>query len=336
VLSLADLKAQGKELKSNESASLIDLGDGVLGLEFHTKTLNAIDPYIIEMMQRALDELDKPVWVGMVIGNEGEAFSAGANVFTFAMAAQQQLYDELDKGVAHFQNLLMRVRYHAKPIVAAPAGMALGGGAEVVMACARAVAHLETYMGLVEVGVGLVPAGGGIKELLRRNLAPMKTTPQANPQPFVSQVFQTISQAKVSTSAFEAKAMGFLSERDRIVFNRGQLLGDAKREVLNMVRDGYRAPITSKNVYAVGRDGLAMLKIVVNGMRGGNYISDYDVVIGKQLAHVVAGGDLSLGQWVNEQYILDLEREAFINLMKQPKTMERIWSFLQTGKAVRN
>jgi 3-hydroxyacyl-CoA dehydrogenase len=214
--------------------------------------------------------------------------------------------------------------------------MALGGGAEIVMAASRVVAHVESYIGQVEAGMGLIPSGGGVKELLRRGLAPMKTTPQANPQPFVSRVFQTVSQAKVSTSAFEAQAMGFLAESDRIVFNRDHLLGEAKREVLEMARAGYRAPIESRSVYAVGRDGLAALKIVINGMRNGNYISDYDVTVGKQLANVVAGGDLSTGQWVSEQYILDLEREAFVNLARQPKTMERIWSFLQTGKALRN
>lgn len=336
MISLAALKGSHKQLKTNDSASLFDLGDGVLGLEFHTKTLNAIDPYILEMMQSALDELEKPEWVGLVIGNEGEAFCAGANVFTVAMAAQQQMYDQLEQGVAQFQNLLMRIRYNPKPVVAAPAGMALGGGAEIVMAAARVVAHLETYMGLVEVGVGLVPSGGGVKEMLRRNLAPMKTTPQANAQVFVAKVFQTISQAKVSTSAHEALSMGFLSDSDRIITNRDHLLGEAKREVLKMVEDGYRPPIPSKNVYALGRDGLAALKIAIFAMRGGNYISDYDTVIGKHLANVVAGGDLSLGQWVSEQYILDLEREAFVELCKQPKTQERIWSFLQTGKAVRN
>ena len=182
----------------------------------------------------------------------------------------------------------------------------------------------------------MIPAGGGVKELLRRVLAPMKTTPQANPLPFVSRVFQTIAQAKVSTSAFEAQAMGFLGDSDRIIFNRDHLLGEAKREVLHMARAGYRPAVPSHSVYAVGRDGLAALKVVIHGMRNGNYISDYDALIGKQLANVVCGGDLSLAQWVSEQYILDLEREAFVDLTKQPKTMERIWTFLQTGKPVRN
>ncbi len=336
LVSLQDLKAQGKELKANESASLVDWSDGVLCLEFHTKTLNAIDPYILDMMQTALDELEKPAYVGMVIGNEGESFCAGANVFTVAMAAQQQMYDQLEQNVAHFQSMMQRIRYNPKPIVAAPAGMALGGGAEIVMACPRVVAHLELYMGLVEVGVGLVPSGGGVKEMLRRVLAPPMRTPQVSPQPFYGKVFQTISQAKVSTSAFEAQQMGFLSEHDRIIMNRDRLLGEAKRTILQMVADGYRPPVPAKSVYAVGRDGLAALKIAINGMRNGDYISDYDVVIGRHLANVVAGGDLSAGQWVNEQYILDLEREAFIELCKQPKTIERIWSFLQTGKPLRN
>ena len=191
-------------------------------------------------------------------------------------------------------------------------------------------------MGLVEVGVGLIPAGGGCKELLRRIVTPVMRTQGANPQPYVSRVFQAISQAKVSASAFEAQSLGFLSESDRIVFNREHLLSEAKREVLRMVEDGYRAPLPAKNIYAIGRDGLAMLKIVINGMRNGNYVSDYDTVIARHLANALAGADLTLGQWVSEQYILDLEREAFVALLKQPQTMERIWSFLQTGKAVRN
>jgi 3-hydroxyacyl-CoA dehydrogenase len=335
-VSLSALKAQGKELKVNDSASLIDLGDGVLCLEFHTKTLNAIDQYIGEMMQAALDELELPQYAGMVIGNEGEAFCAGANVFTVAMQAQQGQHDDLEKAVAQFQTGLMRIRFNPKPIVAATAGAALGGGAEIAMACAHVVAHIETYMGLVEVGVGLVPAGGGIKEMLRRVLTPAMRTPGVNPQPIVQRLFQTIGQAKTSTSAFEAQSLGFLTDGDRIIFNRDLLLGEAKREVLKLADDGYMPPLPSKNIYAVGRDGLAFLKVVIFGMRGGNYISDYDMVVGRHLANVLSGGDLSLGQWVSEQYVLDLEREAFVELTKQPKTLERIWGFLQTGKVVRN
>jgi 3-hydroxyacyl-CoA dehydrogenase len=335
-VSLGTLKAQGKELKANDSASLIDLGDGVLCLEFHTKTLNAIDQYIGEMMQAALDELELPQYAGMVIGNEGEAFCAGANVFTVAMQAQQGQHDDLEKAVAQFQSALMRVRFNPKPIVAATAGATMGGGAEIAMACARVAAHIETYMGLVEAGVGLVPAGGGIKEMLRRVVTPAMRTPGVNPQPLVQRLFQTIGQAKTSTSAYEAQALGFLGDGDRIIFNRDLLLGEAKREVLKLAGDGYMPPLPSKNIYAVGRDGLAFLKVVILGMRGGNNITDYDMVVGRHLANVLCGGDLSLGQWVSEQYILDLEREAFVELTKQPKTLERIWSFLQTGKPVRN
>ena len=191
-------------------------------------------------------------------------------------------------------------------------------------------------MGLVEVGVGLVPAGGGIKEMLRRVVTPAMRTPGVNPQPYVQRLFQTIGQAKTSASAFEAQALGFLSESDRIIFNRELLLGEAKREVLKLSGDGYRPPLPAKNIYAVGRDGLAYLKVVIFGMRGGNNISDYDMVVGRHLANVLSGGDLSLGQWVSEQYILDLERAAFMALTKEPKTLERIWSFLQTGRPVRN
>ncbi|MBI3733268.1 MAG: enoyl-CoA hydratase/isomerase family protein, partial [Chloroflexi bacterium] len=336
VISLRRLKAQGKELAANESASVVDLGDGVLCLEFHTKTMNAIDQHIVEMFQTALDEVAKPAYAGLVIGNEGENFCAGANLFMVAMGAQQQQFDQLEGTVARFQSLLQRIRFSPKPVVAAPFGMTLAGGAEIVLACPRVVAHSETYMGLVEVGVGLVPSGGGIKEMLRRVLSPVMRTPQVNPQPFYGKVFQTISQAKVSASAHEAQSLGFLSEHDRIVFSRDRLIGEAKRTVLQMAADRYRAPIASKSVYAVGRDGLAGLKLAVNAMRTGHYVSDYDVAIARQLVNVIAGGDLSAGQWVDEQYILDLEREAFIELCKQPKTVERMWGFLQTGKPVRN
>ena len=288
------------------------------------------------MMQFALEELAKPQWAGMVIGNEGEAFCAGANVFAVAMQAQQGQFDDLEKVIAQFQDALQRVRFNAKPVVAATAGAAMGGGAEIAMACARVVAHLETYMGLVELGVGLVPSGGGVKEMLRRVVGPAMRTPGANPQPYVQRLFQTIGQAKTSASAFEAQALGFLAESDRIVFNRELLLGEAKREVLKLAGDAYRPPLPSKDIYAVGRDGLAFLKVVIFSMRGGNNISDYDMVVGNHLANVLCGGDLSLGQWVSEQYILDLERAAFLALTHEPKTLERIWSFLQTGRPVRN
>ncbi|MBI5880173.1 MAG: enoyl-CoA hydratase/isomerase family protein [Chloroflexi bacterium] len=337
IVTLGALKAQGKELKANESASLIDMGDGVLCLEFHTKTMNAIDQNIMEMMGAALDELGKPQYAGMVIGSEGEAFSAGANVGGMAMGAQDgNMAEQVGKAVKTLQDLLMRVRYSPKPVVAATAGMSLGGGAEVAMACARIVAHLETYMGLVETGLGLVPGGGGVKEMLRRTMAPMKFANGVNPQPFVGKLFQTIAQAKVSASAFEARANGFLTDSDRIVFGRDRLLGEAKREVLKLVGDGYRPPLKDKNVYVTGRDGLATLKVAIFGMRGGNYATEYDTVVAKHLANIICGGDLSSGQWVPEQYILDLEREAFVALVQQPKTMERIWAFLQTGRPVRN
>ncbi len=333
VIVLKDLKAQGKEIERNLSASLIDLGDGVLLLEFHTKA-NALDPDIFKMYETALKRLDTD-FDGMVVGNQGEHFCAGANVFNIAMAGQQKMVDMLHEMVKEFQSLMMAVRYFPKPIVAAPFGMTLGGGAEVVMAASRVVASAETYMGLVETGVGLIPAGGGCKELLRRVVNPAMRTQGADPLPFLQRVFEQIAMAKVATSAEEARQMGFLTAADRIVMNPDFLIAEAKKEVLELVRQGYHPPVPEK-IYAGGRDMLAALRIAVWSLREGNYITDHEVKIANHLAYVLAGGDHDRPTWVDEWHILNLEREAFVELAQEPKTLERIWNFLKTGKVKRN
>ena len=333
VIVLKDLKAQGKEIERNLSASLIDLGDGVLLLEFHTKA-NALDPDIFKMYETALKRLDTD-FDGMVVGNQGEHFCAGANVFNIAMAGQQKMVDMLHEMVKEFQSLMMTVRYFPKPIVAAPFGMTLGGGAEVVMATSRVVASAETYMGLVETGVGLIPAGGGCKELLRRVVNPAMRTQGADPLPFLQRVFEQIAMAKVATSAEEARQMGFLTAADRIVMNPDFLIAEAKKEVLELVRQGYHPPVPEK-IYAGGRDMLAALRIAVWSLREGNYITDHEVKIANHLAYVLAGGDHDRPTWVDEWHILNLEREAFVELAQEPKTLERIWNFLKTGKVKRN
>ncbi len=333
VILLKDLKVQGKEIERNLSASLVDLGDGVLLLEFHSKA-NALDPDIFKMYAAGLKRLDTE-FDGMVIGNQGEHFCAGANVFNIAVAGQQKMEDELRRVVREFQDLMMTVRYFPKPIVAAPFGMTLGGGAEVTMAASRIVAAAETYMGLVEVGVGLIPAGGGCKELLRRVVNPAMKTTHAEPLPFLQRLFEQIGTAKVATSAEEARHAGFLTSADRIVMNPDYLLAEAKHEVLNLIRQGYHPPVPEK-IYAAGRDTLAALRVGIWSMHESGYISEYETHIANRLAYVLTGGDHDRPTWVDEWHILDLEREAFVALAQEPKTLERIWNFLKTGKVMRN
>jgi len=327
------LKEQ-KVIKSNDSASLIDLGDGVACLEFHTK-MNALDEGIVEIAAAAVEEVDKH-FVGMVIGNQGEHFSAGANVMTIGLAANDGKWAEIDAIGRALQNFTMALRYSAKPVVTAPFGYTLGGGCEVTMAGQRVVAHAEAYVGLVEVGMGLIPAGGGCKELLRRLVSPAMQTPNTDPLPFLQRVFETIGMAKVATSAEEARQMGFLAPADRVVMNRDHQIAQAKRTVLEMVAEGFRPPPRGKIIYAAGERMLAALRIAIYSMVQGKYISEYDAQVGEKLAYVLCGGNLTSPTWVDEQYILDLEREAFISLCGEEKTRERIWHFLSTGKPLRN
>jgi len=334
IISIKALKADGKELHRNASASLIDMGDGVLLLEFHSKA-NSLDPDIFAMAGTALEELQQEGWKGLVIGNQGEHFCAGANIFMVAVAAQQGQYDQIDELVREMHRIMQGMRYSSKPIVAAPFGMVLAGGCEVVLAASRAVAAAETYVGLVEVGVGLVPAGGGCKEMLRRIVSPPMKTPDAQDLAFLQQTFEQIGLAKVATSAAEARQMKILTDCDRIVVNQDHLLAEAKQTVLDMVRDGYRPPVPAK-IYAAGRDAYAALLIALYQMHEGGYASEHDVVIGKRLGYVLTGGELSAPTWVDEQYILDLEREAFVALCHEPKTIERIWHMLQHNKPLRN
>lgn len=323
-----------KVITSNDSASLIDLGDGVACLEFHTK-MNALDEGIVEIAKAALDEVNKN-FVGMVIGNQGEAFSAGANVMTIYMAAEAQEWNKIDEIAKALQNFLMAVRYSPKPVVTAPYQYTLGGGCEVAMAGQRIVAHAESYVGLVEVGMGLIPAGGGCKEMLRRVVSPAMQTPNVDPLPFLQRVFETVGLGKVATSAEEAKQMGFFAPSDRIVMNRDQLIAEAKRTVLEMVAEGYRPPARGKIIYAAGERMLAALRIALYSMVQGKYASEHDAVVGGKLAYILCGGNLTSPTWVDEQYILDLEREAFISLCGEEKTRERISHFLNTGKILRN
>jgi len=334
VIAIRDLKAEGKELQGNSSASLVDLGDGVLLLEFHSPA-NSLDGEVLAMAELALQELAQERWLTLVIGNQGTHFSAGANLFAMAVAAQQGERDLIEQGARSLQSLLQRMRTSAKPIVAAVHGMALAGGAEIVMGAARVVAAAESYIGLVEAGVGLIPAGSGSKELLRRVLGPVMTTPNADGLPHLQKVFELIALAKVSESAEQAREMGFLGPADRIVMNSDHLLAEAKREALAMVSAGYR-PEPAGKVWAAGRDALANLKQMIWSMREAGYATEHDAVVAGRLAHVLTGGDLSRPGWVPEQHILDLEREAFLALSAEPKTHARMWHMLQHRKPLRN
>jgi 3-hydroxyacyl-CoA dehydrogenase len=334
-VSLDRLRDEGKELDRNDSASLLDLGDGVLCLEFHSKG-NSIDAHIVEMGNRALAALERDDVVGLVIGNEGRNFSVGANLGEMAHAVQNGNLEAISESVDALQNLLMAFRFAAKPVVAAPHGQTLGGGLEVCLHSDRIVAAGETYMGLVEVGVGLIPAGGGTKEMARRLVSPpLRTAPDSPPLPFVQKAFEQIALAKTATSAIEARDMGFLTQDDRVVMNADHLISAAKRETLDLA-DGYTPPEHGANVYASARSARAALEMGVKTMQWGHYASDYDGVIAGHVAHVLTGGELSLPQWVPEEHLLKLEKRAFLDLLKQPKTHERIEALLTTGKPKRN
>jgi 3-hydroxyacyl-CoA dehydrogenase len=334
-ISLEGLRDEDKELASNDSASLLDLGDGVLCLEVHSKG-NSIDAQIVEMGNRALEELERDGVVGLVIGNEGRHFSVGANLGEMAHSVKNGDLDQIEKSVEAFQDLLMALRFAPKPIVSAPRGQTLGGGLEVCLHSDRIVAAGETYMGLVEAGVGLIPAGGGTKEMARRLVSPpLHTAPDTPPLPFLQKAFEQIALARTATSALEAQKMGFLTENDRIVMNADHLISAAKRETLDLA-DGYTPPEHANNVYAAGRTARAALEMGIKTMQWGHYASEYDGVIAGHVARILTGGDLSLPQWVPEEYLLKLERQAFMDLLKQEKTHERIEALLETGKPRRN
>ncbi|MDQ3497206.1 MAG: 3-hydroxyacyl-CoA dehydrogenase/enoyl-CoA hydratase family protein [Actinomycetota bacterium] len=334
-VSLDRLRDGGKELASNDSASLLDLGDGVLCLEFHSKG-NSIDAGTVEMGNRALEALERDDMVGLVIGNEGRNFSVGANLGEMAHAVQNGDLDQIENSVEALQNLLMAFRFAPKPVVSAPHGQTLGGGLEVCLHSDRMVAAGETYMGLVEVGVGLIPAGGGTKEMARRLVSPpLHTAPNTPPLPFLQKAFEQIALAKTAGSALEAKEMGFLTEDDRIVMNADHLISAAKREVQDLA-DGYTPPEHGNNVYASGRTARAALEMGVKTMQWAHYASDYDGIIAGHVARILTGGNLSLPQWVPEEYLLKLEKESFLDLLKQEKTHDRIEALLKTGKPKRN
>ena len=321
------------EISKNAGATLYDMGDGIACVEFHTK-MNALDDDIFEIVNEGLNRAETE-FDGLVIGNEADNFSVGANLFMVVIAAQQKMWDTLEEAVKKLQDMNLRMHYFPKPVVIAPAGLALGGGCEITMHSSRTVAAAETYIGLVELGAGVIPAGGGTKEYMRRIINPPMKTPDANVLPFLQQAFLQIGQAKVATSAEEARQMGVLGPADRVVLNRDHLLTEAKKEALHMVASDYKPP-APEPIYAAGRDMLGALQIGAWSFAEGKYITEYDLVIADKLAYVMSGGGLSKPGWVSEQYILDLEREAFLSLCGEEKTQARMWALLNTGKPLRN
>jgi 3-hydroxyacyl-CoA dehydrogenase len=320
ILTLRDRKRTSGVVFSNTGASLVDLGDGVLCVEFHSK-LNTLGEDNIAMVHAGLEETNRN-FEAMIIANEGETFSAGANLMLVLLAAQEGEWDELNLAVQRFQQLNMALKYAAKPVVAAPFSRALGGGCELVLHATRAQASAETYIGLVEVGVGLIPAGGGCKELLARLKDPLR-------------IFELIGYAKVSASAEDAQKLGLLHRSDSISMNPERLIFDAKALALSLVPN-YSPGTPRQDIKVAGESAYALMKLGAWSAQQGHYISDYDVIIAEKLAHVLSGGRVTGEQAVSEQYLLDLEREAFLSLCGNPKTQERMQYMLKTGKPLRN
>ncbi len=330
IVTIADLEV----IERNDGATLYDMGDGVGLVEFHTK-MNSIDAQIVEMIEKACDMVDDGSLMGLVVGNEAPNFSVGANIGLVGMLAMSNMWGELEAAVAGIQHAYMRMKYCKGPVVAAPRGMALGGGCEAVMHSDLVRASAETYMGLVELGVGVIPAGGGCKEMAFRHYGSVPAGVNANLFPFMEKIFRTIGMATVSTSAEEARDLGYLRAGDRIHLNPDTLLAAAKADVLALVEAGYSPPMPT-TVPVPGRDGIAAIEIAAHGMRGGEYISEYDEHLAKRLAYVICGGDVAQGTQLSEQDFLDLEREVFVELCHEEKTLERIQHMLGTGKALRN
>jgi 3-hydroxyacyl-CoA dehydrogenase len=333
IIDLKKVKQQKGVIKKNGGASLIDIGDGVALLEFHSPN-NAIGLDIIQMINFAIDEVEKN-YKGLVIGNQGKNFCVGANLAMILMEAHDDNIYELDMVVRHFHQAMMKIKYSPKPVVAAPFAMTLGGGAEVCLPAAHIQASSETYMGLVEVGVGLIPGGGGNKELYIKHLESMPNGVQFDLQNVANKVFESIATAKVSTSAEEARETNFLDFADGISVNGDHLLYDAKQAVLALHEKGYKAKVRKK-VPVVGETGYATLLLGAEAMFLSGYISEHDLKIAKKLAYVIAGGKVPFGTEVDEQYLLDLEREAFLSLVAEPKSQQRMQHMLVKGKPLRN
>jgi 3-hydroxyacyl-CoA dehydrogenase len=341
VIALKSLKDAGREVERNSGASLIDLGDGVVCCEFHAK-MNAIGADLIAMLHKGLKRLQTD-FEAMVIANQAVNFSVGANLMLVLVGAQEQEWDELHMAVKQFQNVNLAIKYASKPVVAAPHGLALGGGCEIPLHSAKIHAAAESYIGLVETGVGLIPGGGGTKEMLIRANEHAAGGEDLDLFHALKPVFETIAMAKVGTSAEECREMGFLRRDDGVSMNRDRLVADAKEAALALVRGGWNPLAASwqegaqtTQIKVLGESFLAGAKLAIHLLQRGGYATDYDGNVARKLANILAGGPLSSSQLVSEQYILDLEREAFVSLCGEKKTQERIAHTLKTGKPLRN
>jgi 3-hydroxyacyl-CoA dehydrogenase len=341
IILLKSLKDAGREVERNSGASLIDLGDGVVCCEFHAK-MNAIGADLIAMLHKGLKRLQTD-FEAMVIANQAVNFSVGANLMLVLVGAQEQEWDELHMAVKQFQNVNLAIKYAPKPVVAAPHGLALGGGCEIPLHSAKIHAAAESYIGLVETGVGLIPGGGGTKEMLIRANEHTAGGEDLDLFHALKPVFETIAMAKVGTSAEECRDMGFLRRDDGVSMNRDRLVADAKEAALALVRGGWKPLAASwqegaqtTQIKVLGESFLAAAKLAIHLLQRGGYATDYDGHVARKLANILAGGPLSSSQLVSEQYILDLEREAFVSLCGEKKTQERIANTLKTGKPLRN
>jgi len=334
LVSLANLR-ETNTVWNNEDVHIIHLGDGILCVEFHTK-MNTIGGGVLQGINKAIDLAEQEdQYKGVIISNEGENFSAGANVGMIFMMAVEQEYDELDFAIRAFQNTMMRLRYSSIPVIVAPHNLALGGGCEMSLHADKVIAHAETYTGLVEFGVGLIPGGGGTKEFALRNHDDLKEGDIRINN--LRNRFLTVGQAKVATSAYEAFELGYYREGiDEVVVSRAHQLAYAKQVCLNMANKGYQQPAKRKDITVYGNEGLGIVYVGANSMWSGKYISEHDKLISEKLGYVMCGGDLSEPTQVSEQYLLDLERRAFLELCTEKKTLERIQSILTTGKILRN
>ena len=333
VILLKSVKERGKVVQGNSGASLVDIDDGVLCCEFHAK-MNSIGADIATMIHAGLKRLEAD-FEAMVIANQATNFSVGANLMLLLISAQEQEWDDIHLAVRQFQRVNMAIKYAPRPVVVAPQGMALGGGCEIGLHGAKIHAASEAYIGLVEVGVGLIPGGGGTKEMLIRANENASAGEDLDLYHALKRVFEAIATAKVSTSAEEAKSLGYLRRSDLIAMNRDRLVADAKETAIALARTGYHPPAPAQ-IRVLGEEFLAAAKLAVHMMLRGEYVSDYDAVVARKLANVLAGGALSAPQMVSEQYVLDLEREAFVSLCGERKTQERIAHTLKTGKPLRN
>jgi 3-hydroxyacyl-CoA dehydrogenase len=342
VWSVEVAKKSNGVVKKNAGASLVDLGDGVACIEFHSK-MNAIGADIVSLVTQSL----KPGGAGdhfetFVISNDAQNFSVGANLMLLLMSAQEEEWDEIDLAIRQFQGMSQAIKFCSKPVVIAPFGLALGGGCEISLHAAARQPHAELYMGLVEVGVGLLPGGGGCKEMLLRavnsanSVRPDGRGESVEMMEAMKKIFEIIATAKVATSAHEARGFGFLSSCDRITMNRDRVLSDAKSRALELARAGYEAPVMRTDIPAPGENILAALKMGVHLMRQGEFISEHEQKMGNKIAEVICGGNITSGTPIGEQYLLDLEREAFKSLCGERKTQERIQYTLKTGKTLRN